>query len=75
MDIDKIKVILEDLKVDEDKVNEFLQVYRINEKEDILDDMDDKEFEVWKLMNEEERDWRRKTQLAAKLISLKLEDY
>lgn len=68
----QIKLILEDLKVDPDKINEFLVEYRkVLNKDNLLKELD-KEFQVWTLLNEEPN-WKKRSMLAAKIISLKLE--
>ena len=74
MNSDNLRIILEDLGVDENKVGEFLKVYEDNlnkEEKNIPADMDQATFMAQKMIDDEP-DWRKKAQLVARLISSEL---
>jgi len=75
MNNDKLRIILEELGVDENKVGEFLKVYEENltEKEKNIPVAGDISPFTAKKMIDDEPDWRKKAQLSARLISADLE--
>lgn len=70
----KLRLILEDLEVDGDKIDEFLKIYEENVASGVQNiPVSDKSTTfLVKKMIDDEPDWRKKAQLAARLISLEL---
>lgn len=75
MNTDEARLILEDLEVDPDKIDEFLRFLSLSEEEQkrIAEENGLTEMEI-KLMDPT-LDWRKKAQIAAKIVSRNIENY
>ncbi len=74
MTIDEVRMLMEESGIEEEKINEFLVSLEKNESES-KEKAYDRITAEWEMKNQmdNEIDWRKKAQIAARIISLNLE--
>lgn len=75
MNVEQIKILMEENGIEEEKINEFFSAIEKNYKEKEKENVIGKISQEWelKMLMDKEKDWRKKTAIAAKIISLNLE--
>jgi len=74
IDEDQLRLMLEDLDIDQDKIDEIIILANENMPEEIEYNTDEYSKEMLRIKIEETDDWRKKAKYAARLISLGLEN-